>query len=97
MTNQNITPLEQHSFYMLLFNLILRQNGHLRLDVIEAIRKILLHPMSDYPLSPAVLDMLQSLQSDLLASPQPEIVSEMSRPSVRLVENNFPKQVPPKK
>ena len=86
MTDQTITSLELHSFYMLLFNLIFRQDDHLRLDAAEAIRKIVHNPALANSLSPAVLDMLQSLRSDLLAFPQPEIVSTFSQPSVHLVE-----------
>jgi hypothetical protein len=91
MTDQIMTPLEQHTFYMLLFNLIFRHNDPLRLDVIEAIRKIVQNPVSTHPFSPAVLDVLRSLRSDLLNSPLPEIVLTLNQPPVRLVDDDFPK------
>jgi hypothetical protein len=85
MTEQIIAPSEQHTFYMLLFNLILRHNDRLRLDVAETIRLILLHPDD---LSPAVQDMLRLLRDGLLVPPQPEIVSTFLQPTVSLVVEN---------
>ena len=88
MTDQIITSLEQHSFYMLLFNLIFRHDDHLRLDVIEAIRKILQNPIPDSPLTPTVGELLQQMRDGLLAPPQSGIVSELPRPPVQLVEKH---------
>jgi hypothetical protein len=88
MTDKIVTPLEQHSFYMLLFNLIFRHNDRLRLDAAEAIRLIVCNPDSRESLSPAVLDELQSLRTCLLEQPQPEIVSMFLKPPVSLVGKN---------
>lgn len=86
MTNLNVTPLDQHTLYMLLFNLILRHDDRLRLDAIEAIRKILQNPIPTLPLSPAVQDALRSLRDDLLESPNQSIASTLSQSPVRPVK-----------
>ena len=78
--------LEQHKLYMLLFNLVLRHDDRLRLDVAEAIRKILVTPIEDAALSPVLRPQLQSLRDSLLASPQPEMVSAFSQPPIRPVQ-----------
>jgi hypothetical protein len=78
--------LEQHKLYMLLFNLIIRHDEHLRLDVAEAIRMILISPAENPALSPVLRAQLQSLRDNLFVSTPPEFVSAFSRPSVRPVD-----------
>jgi hypothetical protein len=86
MTNLNVTQLDQHNLYMLLFNLILRHDDRLRLDAIEAIRKILQNPIPTHPLSPAVQDILRSLRDDLIELPDHSIASALSQSPVRPVK-----------
>lgn len=45
--DNELSPQDVHMFYMLLFNLILRHDDRLRLDVAEAIRRILQNPISE--------------------------------------------------
>lgn len=87
MTDQLSAPSDQHTFYMLLFNLILRHDDRLRLDVAEAIRRILQNPAPGYSLSPSVCNALQQLRDELLVSPNPELASRLSQPPVRLVDD----------
>lgn len=78
--------LEQHKLYMLLFNLIIRHDDRLRLDVAEAIRMILVSPVENPALSPVLRSQLQSLRDNLLVSTPAEFVSAFSQPSVRPVD-----------
>jgi len=77
---------ERHIFYTLLLHLIFRQDDRLRLDVAEAIRKILQNPIKSHPLPPSVQQQLRQLRDDLLAPPLPGIEQALSQPPVRLVD-----------
>ena len=81
-----LSPQDTHMLYMLLFNLILRHDDRLRLDVAEAIRRILQNPIPNFPLSHEATKQLRHLRAELLASPQPEIVDLFSQPPVRPVK-----------
>lgn len=78
--------LEQHELYMVLFNLIIRHDDRLRLDVAEAIRRILQNQTQTYPVSPAVQQQLRALRDDLLKPLPQELVELMSSPPVRPVD-----------
>ncbi len=78
--------VEQHSYYSVLLNLIIRHDDRLREAVVEAIRKILQNQMPGRELSPHVQISLRELRDGLLAEPPPEVVAAMSRPPVRPVE-----------
>jgi hypothetical protein len=80
--------LEQHKLYMLLFNIILRHDDKLRLDVAEQIRKMLLAPTEATSFSPALSAQLQSLRQSLLnLQPQSDaLTSALFQPSIRPVE-----------
>jgi hypothetical protein len=71
---------ELHAFYMTLFNIIFRHDDRLRLTAVQVIQKILQTPLPTQPLTPHVQELLRSLQDDLLASPDPSIVSAFSKP-----------------
>ena len=82
---------EQHQFYMLLLNLLLRHDPRVRDDIVEAIRRILqhqnqAHPVSAYPISAYVQQQLRLLRDDLLRPPPQDLVQAMSQPPVRPVE-----------
>ncbi len=76
----------QHGLYMLLFTIIIRHDDHLRLAVVETIRKILLAPIEDPHLSPLLRQQLQSLRDSLLRPPSPEMLEVFRQPPIRPVE-----------
>ena len=78
--------LDQYALNTILFNLIFRHDDQFRLKAIEALRIILQKELPDYPLSPSVRQLVQLARDGLLVAPLPEVVSEMSKPSVRLVD-----------
>jgi len=92
MTEQPVTLLEQHNFYMILFNIIFLHNDRLRLDAAEAIRLMICNPVSKDSLGPAVVDELQSFRTSLLEQPRPEIASTFLKPPVSLVEKDLGKK-----
>lgn len=78
--------LEQHNLYMLLFNLVIRHDDRLRLDVAEAIRRILQNQTQTYPVSPVLQQQLRAFRDNLLQPASQELTATMSQPPVRPVE-----------
>lgn len=78
--------LEQHNLYMLLFNLVIRHDDRLRLDVAEAIRRILQNQTQTHPVSPVLQQQLRALRDNLLEPADPELTATMSQPPVRPVK-----------
>ncbi|MGH8542305.1 MAG: hypothetical protein ACREX3_01380 [Gammaproteobacteria bacterium] len=75
-----------HGLYMILFNIIIRHDDHLRLAVAETIRKILVAPIEDPHLSPHLRLQLQSLRDSLLRPPSPDFVEVFRQSTIRPVE-----------
>lgn len=86
LTDTDLFVLEQHNLYMLLFNLIIRHDDRLRLDVAEAIRRILQNQTQTHPVSPVLQQQLRALRDNLLEPADPELTATMSQPPVRPVK-----------
>lgn len=85
-TELNAFVLEQHNLYMLLFNLVIRHDERLRLDVAEAIRRILHNQTQTHPVSPVLKQQLRAFRDNLLQPGSQELAAIMSQPPIRPVE-----------
>ena len=78
--------LEQHNLYMLLFSLVIHHDERLRLDVAEAIRRILQNQTQAHPLSPLLQQQLRAFRDSLLQPASQEQAAIMAQPPVRPVK-----------
>ena len=76
----------QHNLYMLLFNIVIRHDDQLRQAVAEAIRQILVAPIDEPLLDPALRTQLQALRDSLLRPTPPKLVEAFRQPPLRPVK-----------